>query len=334
MVVDRVVHRSGAIVLSRRPLAATLCVAVGLAACSGSSQDSDDSTPATSAPAATAGPVATPVIVGSTGAVDPPPPPPPPPPMIATARRPGAGQSAVVGGAVFITMSVIADEPIVAFELFADGQLVDRYDLARPMADPMHIFEWTPTRSGPTAIDTRAIGESGMFVDTNPLWVDAIEDPTGTPVVRTEPTTAVPAGDGGPDVAVVAIDDVDCVAEISIGGDDRSRGYAVFAASVGSPRYIGVDSVGGEGGTARVPLADAPVAVRVDGYDESRTVGSARTILEGREGCGGGRWADGPRLADGILTGVDDVDVAYLYLTVDGVSWSRVPAMEGQFVER
>ena len=260
--------------------------------------------------------------------------PPPPPPIIVTSRRSGHGDAAVVGQPIPIAVAVTAAEPIVAMELFSDGELVDRHEFAQPRTDIDHLFEWAPRSSGLSVFDVRVIGASGAVADTTPLWVESVDDPLGLPP-STDPagvpesSTSVPLN---PDA--VSLHDEECTAEISIEPDGRSKGYTVQAATVGSPRYVAIDLVPAGGGPVQVPLTDTPVVVRIDGYDDEGVLGSRRTVLEKVGDCGGGQWAGGPKLVDGVLTGVADVDLAYLYLSVDESTWTRVPAIPGEFVER
>lgn len=242
---------------------------------------------------------------------------------IALSSRPGGRTDAVAGRATPIVASIVAADPIARLELYANGELVLEHHFATPAVDPLHVFEWTPVEVGFTAVDVRAIDVNGAVTDAAPLWLSALADPdAASPPAARAPATPL----------VVAVDPGACVAEITIDTGGSAPQYSVHAATVGSPRYVAFDLAVVPGATSQVPLADTPVVVRVDAHGDAAA--SQRAVLDGVEGCSRGSWSGALRLVDGMLVGAAEVDVAYLYLTVDGTSWTRVPAGDGEFVPR
>ncbi|MDX1620465.1 MAG: hypothetical protein R3320_05710 [Nitriliruptorales bacterium] len=156
-------------------------------------------------------------------------------------------------------------------------------------------------------------------VDAGPPSDPSDRPPRGTPVA--------PVGPG------IEVTVADCEMTVQASDvDDEANGVAIHLLGPRDQQFTIVASIeAGEAWTA--PVAPGEHTVAVSEFTEDGHHWSAPTDVAVPDACGGEHTGE-VRLEDGLLSGGAEADFGYVYLSVDGGTWQRVPEDPHVFVPR
>jgi hypothetical protein len=207
---------------------------------------------------------------------------------------------------VQLSASAYSAIPLEAVEIWADGELVETLDPAGATTYTT-TFGWVPDGLGVHAVTIRAIDREGGAATAGPIWTRVYEAGAGSGSGGSEPTA------GGPAVTIN-----DCVATI----EPVSGKAFVFAAAFGGA----FDQVGA--GTVEIAVGSSPILAyaNVDGR------ATAPVLIPPSIDCGRRNWSGDLDFEGGILANPTGADAAYLYISYDDETWSRVPEENQTFI--
>ncbi|HSM01772.1 MAG TPA: hypothetical protein VK960_04920 [Acidimicrobiia bacterium] len=221
-------------------------------------------------------------------------------------RAAGDVGALVPGRAVELNVAAYSAVPLTTVEIWADGELAGTLDPAGATAYNS-TFGWVPDGIGVHAVTIRTLDSEGGSETAGPIWTRVFDPGPRSDGEDPTPTT------GGPSVTVT-----DCAATIEPASDQAT----VFVAGFGSA----FDEVGD--GAVQIAIGASPIVAYAD-LDGRAT---PPVLIPASRECGRRNWSGNLDFDGGILANPSEADAAYLYVSYDDETWSRVPEENQSFV--
>jgi hypothetical protein len=260
----------------------------------------------------------------------------PPGAPIAAVLRAAPGP-VTVGAPLAVGADVISGAPLASVQLWAGGAVADEVAVAGQRRVTENL-EFTPREVGSHLLVLRVVDDAGRVAHAAPLRVrarapvaplassgGATGPAVNAPALRRVAHTAALAGPG------VTVATAGCDATVRATPDARFAEVALFGLGPGD---AGFKVLGYGAGGVTVPLTAGENAVYALGFDEHGSAPSDITMVRAPDECASKRWQGTVSLVEGVLRAPGQPSLAYLYLTVDGGQWQRVPAADQTFVRR
>lgn len=257
-------------------------------------------------------------------------PPPDPAPIIPVIRRSGPQDDPIVGQLIHLAGSAFADRPIARLQLWVDGELVEDEVFDDPVVDPTFVWWWRPPEPGLHAALVHAHDTEGRVSVSLPTWIRAhpVDDEAFAAGASTAFAGASPISSLG-----VVVDEVACKATITVPPAPDSAGQTIAATTLGLTGFQALGVLGPAGGSVVMAIAATPIVLSVAQYTPTQATPLPPAMVVGVPSCAAGAWT-GSATFDGLtLIDATGLESAYLYATLDGIVWQRVPGETG-FVER
>lgn len=262
---------------------------------------------------------------------------PPAAPIAATLRV--LSPAMAPGETAELLATAISATPISRLQLFSGGEAAAEITVTGQDHRAAERLQWTPPTAGSHLLVLRAVDEQGRVAHAAPLWL-RVDAPPLTP-----PAALAAGGQGGgqnmagglstaaaePQVRV----QVDgCVARISGESAMDSAAVALYGLGPGQAGFQPL-RLGDTGQSeATMPLVSGELAVYALEYGGQTNSASPITFVRAPQECASGRWKGDVSIVDGILHAPGAPSLAYLYLSVDGGGWQRVPPKDQTFVRQ
>jgi hypothetical protein len=206
-------------------------------------------------------------------------------------------------------------------------------------------LRWTPPTGGTHLLVLRAVDGQGRVAHAAPVRVHVAQptrEPAGGPSGQASPTaTSGPAGHAsqtgqqGPANGPALTVRVDgCLARIAAESGPALPNVAVYLLGPGQGGFQLLREGADRRSEATVPLVSGQFAVYALGYRDGRSAASPIVSITAPPECASRRWRGDASIVDGALVAPGEAQLAYLYLSINGGQWQRVPAADQTFVHR
>jgi hypothetical protein len=257
-------------------------------------------------------------------------PPATPPGAPAAAVLRGPSGPVTVGDVVEVVADVVAASPLAALQLWAGGTLADEVHLTETRRATDRL-RFRPASAGTHLLVLRVVDAAGRVTHAAPVRVRAQErvtppaDGPARPFMRPVAHRVALAG------PAVTVTTRDCVATVTTAPDPAFASVALFGLGPGDAGFHGL---GHGSADVSVPLTAGENAVYALGFDGHGSAPSDIAMVRAPAECADRRWKGDVSLVEGVLRAPGEPTLAYLYLTVDGGPWRRVPAADQTNVAR